>query len=189
MKNVLFLFLLFFITDFFTFAQNPFSQLQGSSIETPNDSSGVEINPNAGFEKVSNPGFKKIPNNGFGDSNEGFELDDYKSNFSDIGKLFSTTKNSEEVTWLDQLRIGARISLAHEYSYKTESPVKSINNRSSIGLEYSTYFATHFFISADFQSFLYWDGDHRNRAEEEVKKKRQMSLLNSKHVNYTCNAA
>jgi Protein of unknown function (DUF1302) len=58
-----------------------------------------------------------------------------------------------------------RITLAQEFTYKVEEPVRTIKNRSSIRMEYSKYFLENFFLQFDGKATGFWGFDHRLEAE------------------------
>lgn len=64
--------------------------------------------------------------------------------------------------WLGPLRV----TLAHEASFKAESPTAVVNNRSAMRLEYSKLFDDAWFVRLDSKLNLYWGTDHRAEAKD-----------------------
>jgi hypothetical protein len=60
----------------------------------------------------------------------------------------------------------ARFTLKHEHSYKTKEPTQTVNNRSSVRLEYSKFFGTYFYLQLDTKLNAFLESDHRAKAEE-----------------------
>ena len=58
-----------------------------------------------------------------------------------------------------------RITLAHELSYKVESPRELIKNRSSLQVEYSRYLLEHFFVQFNGKASAFLGSDHRHQEE------------------------
>lgn len=67
---------------------------------------------------------------------------------------------------VDQLLAPVRFSLSHEYSYKTKAPTGTINNRSSIRLEYSKFFATYYSLVFDGKINFFHQQDHLAKVED-----------------------
>ena len=81
---------------------------------------------------------------------------------------FEEGDGSEEVktSLLSRFLSPARFTLTHGFSYKTESPTKMMNNRSSLRLEYAKLFGDTFFIQLDTKINVYWADDHRSGDED-----------------------
>lgn len=73
---------------------------------------------------------------------------------------------TESPGFFETLLQPARFTLKHENSYKTKEPSQTVNNRSSIRLEYSKFFGTYFYLQLDTKINAFLESDHRAKAEE-----------------------
>lgn len=58
-----------------------------------------------------------------------------------------------------------RLTLAHEAAYKVEKPERVVKNRSSVQLEYASYFFGNFFVQFKGKTTAFLGKDHRRGAE------------------------
>ncbi|MCP4755705.1 MAG: hypothetical protein GY866_32985 [Proteobacteria bacterium] len=71
-------------------------------------------------------------------------------------------------SFLDQWVSPARITLKHETSYKTATPERVVNNRSSVRLEYERPLGDYFYIRLDTKANGFHGNDHRAEAEDKT---------------------
>jgi hypothetical protein len=69
--------------------------------------------------------------------------------------------------FFETLLQSARFTLKHEHSYKTKEPTKTVNQRSSVRLEYSKFLGTYFYLQLDTKLNGFHESDHRAKAKEE----------------------
>lgn len=60
------------------------------------------------------------------------------------------------------------ITLTHKVSHRPRYMSGIVNNRSSFRVEYSNYFWDAFFVRLDSKENLFWNNDHRAKAEQET---------------------
>jgi hypothetical protein len=98
------------------------------------------------------------------DSEEQFDENDEFGEESEFGE--EADQGQKEMSLVSQLLSPARFTLTHGVSYKTVEPIKIMNNRSSLRLEYAKLFGDTFFVQVDTKVNVYWGDDHRSREED-----------------------
>lgn len=90
-----------------------------------------------------------------------------EDSFGEEEEFEEETKIDEDAPSLfEQMLVPARFTIMHGLSYKTEAPQKTINNRSSLRLEYAKLFSNTFFVQLDTKVNAYWGNDHRSKDED-----------------------
>lgn len=101
------------------------------------------------------------------DEGEEMEFDEGDEEFDDTSSDYGIEdEDPNQGNWFKQAFAQTRFTLQYERSEKNYAPVRTINNRASMRLEYSQFFAKYFTALLDSKTSVYFYQDHLARAKD-----------------------